>query len=488
MHLFSGTSSSTLVLPRPLRSDSAAEPEPIRTAFMTHLALNLNLLDPFEKNLMCRSKMAVDAAEPSPNARSSRPAARRSTKPPVVSESSTGKVPSSSYSTGSGYILDSSTTTNSVSSWTSLPSLRRALPENPHIYDFAEIRSATNSFLAKRYSSSSTPSWRCILRDKDVVVFQRKSRRSIELSQLRERLSVICRSHHVSIIKLLGVSISGDNIFFVYDFVNGASVSDLLRNPKNPNFTVLSTWMSRMQIATDFAHGLDYIHNNTGLNIGLVHKHIKSSALIITEPSFNARICHFGAAELCGETAIENKENRGLEKSQFGEIEEPVPESPAETSRSDAGVAKFEGVRGYMSPEFRATGIATQKSDVYAFGVVILELLSGGEPIKYKFERTSGQYQKISVVETARHAVEGGAEEVEGRVRRWVDRRLGDSFPVELAEKVIKVALECVHVDPEERPSMGRVAGKISKLFLQSRTWSDQVRVPTEISVSWTPR
>lgn len=195
----------------------------------------------------------------------------------------------------------------------------------------------------------------------------------------------------------------------------------------------------------------------------MVHKHVKSSGIIITEPSLNAKICHFGAAELCGETG--------------------------EDQRQAAGERQFEGVRGYMSPEFKASGVATQKSDVYAFGVLILELLTGEEPLRYKIDRRSGNYRMVSIIETAREAVEGGGEgAVDGRLRRWMDKRLKDSFPVDIAEKLTRVALQCVQEDPDKRPEMKWVAGKISKLYLGSRVWADKVKIPTEISVSLGPR
>lgn len=195
----------------------------------------------------------------------------------------------------------------------------------------------------------------------------------------------------------------------------------------------------------------------------MVHKHVKSSGIIITEPSLNAKICHFGAAELCGETG--------------------------EDQRQAAGERQFEGVRGYMSPEFKASGVATQKSDVYAFGVLILELLTGEEPLRYKIDRRSGNYRMVSIIETAREAVEGGGEgAVDGRLRRWMDKRLKDSFPVDVAEKLTRVALQCVQEDPDKRSEMKWVAGKISKLYLGSRVWADKVKIPTEISVSLGPR
>ncbi|KAK7324921.1 hypothetical protein VNO77_28867 [Canavalia gladiata] len=439
-------------------------------------------------DLLESTKMAINAANPTrtPRAQSQRttqsPRTASSSKPtsfsdvPSTSYSSSGST-SAPYSGSTGYRLSSDT---SISSRTSLTSLRDTLPENPNIYNFSEICSATNNFLAKRYSSStsSTPCWRCTLRGADVIVFQRKFRRKLETPQLRELLSVICRSHHVSIIKLLGASISGDHIYLVYEFVNGASLSDCLRNTKNVHFTVLSTWMSRMQVATDLAHGLDYIHNKTGLNIKFVHNHIKSSAIIVTEPSFNARVCHFGAAQLCGEIEIEDK--------QLGEITEE-PSSPARSNQFRKSTTQFEGVRGYMSPEFQATGVATQESDVYAFGVVMLELLSGEEPLKFRFDEKTRGFVRTSVIDTARDAVDGSDGSVEAKLRKWVDRRLKDSFPIDVAERLTRVALECVHVDPDKRPNMGRVAGKISTLYLKSRNWSDSIKKP-DITVSWAPR
>lgn len=137
-----------------------------------------------------------------------------------------------------------------------------------------------------------------------------------------------------------------------------------------------------------------------------------------------------------------------------------------------------------MSPEFQSTGVSTQKSDVFAFGVVILEILSGQEALKYKIDDESGGYERISVIETARKAVEGGG----GVLRRWVDKRLKDSYPMEVAEKMARVGLDCVEEDPKMRPDMGQVAGRISKLYLESNNWAGKMSTPTDFSVSLGPR
>lgn len=145
-----------------------------------------------------------------------------------------------------------------------------------------------------------------------------------------------------------------------------------------------------------------------------------------------------------------------------------------------------------MAPEFQSTGIATQKSDVYAFGVVVLELLSGEEALKYRFQDEGssindggGVYRRVSVIDTAREAVAGGGG---GEVRRWVDRRLRDSYPVDVAEKMVLLVLECVEEDPDKRPDMGRVAVTVSKFYMESQKWAEQIGLPTEISVSMGPR
>lgn len=164
-----------------------------------------------------------------------------------------------------------------------------------------------------------------------------------------------------------------------------------------------------------------------------------------------AKICHFGASDLCGEA-------------------------------SGGRTARLEGTRGYMAPEFQVSGVATKKSDVYAFGVVVLELLSGEEALKFEFH-DDGSYRRTSVVETARAAVTES-----GGVRKWVDKRLRDSFPVGVAERMIRVGLECVGNDPNERPDMGRVSIEVSKLYLESKEWDEKMGNNIDLSVSLAPR
>ncbi|XP_049405722.1 lysM domain receptor-like kinase 3 [Solanum stenotomum] len=365
---------------------------------------------------------------------------------------------------------------SSKSSHHSLTSLKGVLfPEQPHIYNFTEIRSATQNFLKDPFSSSSTStSWRCVLRGQEMVVIQRKFRRPMETDELVDQVAMICRSHHSSLIPLKGASVSGNYIYLVYEYTQGVNLSEALRNRRNPSFTVLSNWISRIQIASDIAHGLDYIHHSTGLGLGFVHNHIKSTSIIVTEPSFHAKICHFGTAELCGETPSEIQDSDS----------EIKPKKSPELKKCGSKGLKFEGTRGYMAPEFQWTGMATVKSDVYAFGVVVLELISGKEAVKYEFDEETGGYVRVSVIETAVKASEDGGVGVRG----WVDKRLKDSYPVEVAERLVRIGLECVETNPKNRPDMGRVAGRVSQMYLESKTWAEKFAPLTDFTVSLAPR
>ncbi|KAF8021574.1 hypothetical protein BT93_G1889 [Corymbia citriodora subsp. variegata] len=437
---------------------------------------------------MCRSRKSTDSIQPNP--RSPRRSSRSSRAPPSSSSKATSIDPSSSSASFTVTSINTTTTasffnnrrrrhptssspSDSSSSLSTTPSyslpahLKHYLHDTPHIYPFSELSSATGNFLLRPLSPSSS-AWRCSLRGRDVAVFRRRLRRPVELPRLHKLLTSICRSHHSSVAKLLGASLSESDVYLVYEFVKGANLRDCLRNRVNPDYSPLARWASRMQVATDVAHGLEYIHHCTGMNgSGFVHNRIKSSSIVITEDSLSAKICHLGTTELCGEVAEEDEP-----------LSSPYGPRPMRTNSS---AMKFEGTRGYMSPEFRSTGTPTRKSDVYAFGVIVLELLSGEEPLKYSYDGESGEFRRTSLIEGARDAAREG-------VRRWVDKRLKDSYPVEVAEKMVQLALECVDDDPDKRPDMGRVAGRISKLYLESKKWGERFAVPQDFSVSMAPR
>lgn len=346
----------------------------------------------------------------------------------------------------------------STSSANSLASLRDSLPENPNIYRYKELLDATAQFTSGRLGKSSV--WKCVLRGKTVVASMRSQQRKIR--DFSAGLREICNAHHASIVKLLGGCCEGDHLYLVYEHVQGSSLEVCLRGSKVRGFTVLSTWISRMQIAVDVAQGLEYMHHDSKLDY--IHNYIKSSSILVTEPGYRARICHLGVCYLAGEYDSGDV----LERDSNSEIQ---PEGLLKRSKS----TKITGTHGYMAPEYVAGGGLSHKTDVFAFGVVLLELLSGHEPVRYVTEEGGGRQKRIGLIESLNSILSEGGPKCTGMLRSWMDPRLRDSFPVDCAERVARIASACVDSDSAKRPDMRYVAGELSKAFIKSEQWSERM-------------
>lgn len=295
----------------------------------------------FPSSPMCKRKKAIAATDPS----QLRPAP---TPGPQASSSSSSSAASS--------IPLVSSSSNATKSSSQLSAVRSSLPNPAILYPFQELSLATNHFLSKPLFSSPSPCWRCSLRKRETTVYQLPFHLS-DPDSLSYLLSILIQGHHANIVPLLGASLPSPfhhYIYLVYSFTpSSSSLSSCLRNPQNPSYTPLSTWLSRVQIASDIAAGLEYIHLHSSASF---HGRLSSSAILVTEqPSLRALISLYGAADLSGDVGPTSDE---------------------------------ESRRGYVAPEVmsRVTS-ASHSSDVYAFGVLLLELISGEEPVKYRLDK-----------------------------------------------------------------------------------------------------
>jgi len=105
--------------------------------------------------------------------------------------------------------------------------------------------------------------------------------------------------------------------------------------------------------------------------------------------------------------------------------------------------------------------------------------LLGEEALKYYKVEGEENYMRVSLIERAKEAVDSGG------VRRWVDRRLKDSFPEGVALNLVQLGLRCVEEDPLKRPDIRWVVGRISNLYLESQTWMENMGpLPTDFTLS----
>lgn len=195
----------------------------------------------------------------------------------------------------------------------------------------------------------------------------------------------------------------------------------------------------RVQIALDTARGLEYIHEHTKPHY--VHRDIKTSNILL-DSAFKAKISDFGLAKLVGIT------NDG-----------------------EASATRVVGTFGYLAPEYLRDGRATTKSDVYAFGVVLFELISGKEAIT-RTEAVTKNSERRSLASIMLGALKNSPDSMRmSGLKDHIDPNLLDLFPHDCVFKMAMVAKQCVEEDPILRPDIKQVVISLSQILLSSVEW-----------------
>ncbi|XVF58331.1 hypothetical protein PTKIN_Ptkin07bG0057600 [Pterospermum kingtungense] len=219
--------------------------------------------------------------------------------------------------------------------------------------------------------------------------------------------------HHKNLVKLIGWCYESNELLLVYEFMPNGSLDKLIFSNES---TVVEdrplTWKRRHNIIYGVAQALDYLHN--GCEKRVLHRDIKASNVLL-DIYFNARLGDFGLARV-----IQLKEN---------------------THHSTKEIA---GTPGYMAPESFHTGRATVETDVYAFGVLILEIVCGKRP---------GQQCEVNKYNNS--IVDWVWENYRmDKLSFVVDSRINEDADKEEIKKVLMLALACCHPNPYERPSI----------------------------------
>ncbi|CAH1423026.1 unnamed protein product [Lactuca virosa] len=207
---------------------------------------------------------------------------------------------------------------------------------------------------------------------------------------------------HQNIINLLGYCIHDDNRFLVYEMMHQGSLESQLHGPSHGSAL---TWHRRMKVALDIARGLEYLHERC--NPPVIHRDLKSSNILL-DSNFNAKISDFGLATT--EFHVKNK-------------------------------VKLSGASGYVAPEYLSDGKLTDKSDVYAFGVILLELLIGKRPVE---KMSPSLFQSI---------VTWAVPQLTDRSKlpNIVDPVIRDTMDLKHLYQVAAVAVLCVQPEPTWR-------------------------------------
>ncbi|CAI9777112.1 unnamed protein product [Fraxinus pennsylvanica] len=251
-------------------------------------------------------------------------------------------------------------------------------------------------------------------------------------------IDVLRQINHSHIIRLSGFCFHQGITYLVYEYAEKGSLSDWLQNNKmqhedSYNSTGILDWKQRVQIAYDIVDALNYLHNFT--NPPYIHKNLKSSNVLL-DSNMRAKVANFGLAR-------------------SSDTDHSVP----------VMTRHVVGTYGYMAPEFIETGLITPKLDVFSFGVVLLELMSGKEAIAAKGSNKEGELLSTYINEVL------DGENAREKLQWFMDPRLGKGYPIELAYSMAQLAKNCVAHDLNSRPAVADVFMVLSKLLSSSLDW-----------------
>ncbi|KAK4736095.1 hypothetical protein R3W88_010356 [Solanum pinnatisectum] len=310
--------------------------------------------------------------------------------------------------------------------------------EKPLVFAYEDILSSTDGFSDSNLLGHGTYGsvYYAILRNQEVAI---KRMTATKTKEFTAEMKVLCKVHHLNLVELIGYAVSNDELFLVYEYAQKGSLKSHLNDPQNKGHTPLS-WIMRVQIALDAARGLEYIHEHTKPHY--VHRDIKTSNILLDD-SFRAKISDFGLSKLMGIT-----------------------------NDAEASATRVVGTYGYVAPEYLRDGLATKKTDVYAFGVVLFEMLTGKEAIT----RTEGNVMKTaerrSLVSIMLAALRNSPDSTSmTSLKDQLDPSLMDLYPSDCVVKVAMLAKQCADDDPILRPDMKHVVITLSQIMLSSVEW-----------------
>lgn len=305
-----------------------------------------------------------------------------------------------------------------------------SIPGLPRRFDYEELVAATENFKTQIGKGGFGTVYKGTLSDKSVVAVKKMTSLGVEgKKEFCTEIAVIGNIHHVNLVRLKGFCVRARQRFLVLEYMSKGSLDRTLFG----NGPVLE-WGERVEIALGTARGLAYLHS--GCEHKIIHCDVKPQNILLHD-NLQVKISDFGLSKLL------SPEQSGL-------------------------YTTMRGTRGYLAPEWLTSSAISDKSDVYGYGMVLLEIVRG---------------RKNSTLQTWSDGISGGdglstssygsetrsiyfplcALEMheQNRYLELADRRLEGRVTSEEVEKLVRIALCCVHEDPALRPTMANVVSML---------------------------
>ncbi|XP_020212492.1 probably inactive leucine-rich repeat receptor-like protein kinase At5g06940 [Cajanus cajan] len=311
---------------------------------------------------------------------------------------------------------------NQVGVWRSVFFYPLRITEHDLLVGMNEKNSLGNGGVFGKVYVVSLPSGELVA-VKKLVNFGNQSSKS-----LKAEVKTLAKIRHKNVVKILGFCHSDESVFLIYEYLHGGSLGDLI---SRQDFQL--QWRIRLRIAIGVAQGLAYLHKDYVPH--LLHRNVKSSNILL-DANFEPKLTDFALDRVVGEAAFQS-----------------VLNSEAASSC-------------YIAPENGYSKKASEQLDIYSFGVVLLELVSGRQA-----EQTESS-DSLDIVKWVRRKVN-----ITNGVHQVLDPKISQTCRREMIG-ALDIALRCTSVVPEKRPSMVEVVRGLQSL--ESRTCIANIHEPNE--------
>ncbi|KAJ1390416.1 S-locus, receptor kinase [Sesbania bispinosa] len=289
------------------------------------------------------------------------------------------------------------------------------------LFDFNTITMATNNFSeANKLGQGGFGSvYKGRLIEGQEIAVKRLSKTSGQgVEEFKNEVKLIVKLQHRNLVRLLGCSIQMDEKMLVYEYMENRSLDAILFDKVKRSSL---NWQRRFNIICGIARGLLYLHQDSRFRI--IHRDLKASNILL-DKEMNPKISDFGMARIFG------------------------------ADQTEANTMRVVGTYGYMAPEYAMDGNFSVKSDVFSFGVLVLEIISG--------KKNRGFYFANKELNLLGH---GWKLWREGNALELIDSSIDKSYSPSEVLRCIQVGLLCVQERAEDRPTMSSVV-----LMLSSET------------------
>ncbi|XP_024460071.1 receptor-like serine/threonine-protein kinase ALE2 isoform X11 [Populus trichocarpa] len=345
-----------------------------------------------------------------------------------------------------GSLVGSGLSSASLSFGSSIP----AYAGSAKTFSTSDIERATNSFDASRIlGEGGFGRVYCgVLEDGTKVAIKVLKRDDQQGGrEFLAEVEMLSRLHHRNLVKLIGICTEERSRSLVYELIPNGSVESHLHGVDKGSASL--DWDARIKIALGAARGLAYLHEDSSPCV--IHRDFKSSNILL-EHDFTPKVSDFGLAR----TALD-EENQHIS-------------------------TRVMGTFGYVAPEYAMTGHLLVKSDVYSYGVVLLELLTGRKPVD--MSQPPGQENLVTWARPLLTSKEG--------LKLIIDPSLGSDVPFDSVAKVAAIASMCVQPEVSNRPFMGEVVQALKLVSnecdeakeLDSRSSSQGLSIDMDAEVS----